>query len=120
MYNGCPDGNTGQPYVFVGGTSGTPMVFGSDGFLHVADCFNIKAGVFSDNEPAVFFFVDPTRPGTQGFVSSPCSDVGGILTCDGANGENVFYFPDESFGISAELYFGDANYGTAVTVDIVY
>lgn len=101
------------------------MVFGSDGFLHVQDCFNVVTGVFSGDEPAVLFLVDPTTQGSSGFVPSPCTafesqtssgDTVFDLSCTGANGETVFYFPVESFGLVTELYFGDANYGQSVEV----
>jgi hypothetical protein len=123
-YNGCPSGMSGQPYIYIGGEAGTSFVFGSDGYLHVKDCFNVIAGVFADNDPAVLFFVDPKNPGTNGFVPSPCSSVPGQnaankdLTCTGVNGETVFYFPYTNYGVLSELYFGNQNFGVTVEVRI--
>ena len=112
-------GFTGHPYLYYGG-SDTSFVFGSDGFLHVESCFNVIAGTFQGNELGILYFVDPAGPGTGGFVGAHCSDAGGYLACTGSNGETVFYLPDYSFGVSSELYFGDANYGTNIDVQINY
>ncbi|KAE9371747.1 hypothetical protein N431DRAFT_467909 [Stipitochalara longipes BDJ] len=118
-YNGCPGGSDGQPYLYVSNAN-TAMVFGSDGLLHVAACLNIVAGVFLGNSPAVLFLVDPTAPGTAGFVGASCHIIANHFLCEGANSETTFYFPDESFGVSPELYFGDSNYGTEVVLLVVY
>jgi hypothetical protein len=86
----------------------------------VEHCFGVIGGSFHGDGNTFTFFLDPTRPGTRGFVGARCSDVGGYLTCSGTNGETVFYFPDDSFSIDSTLYFGDANYGTGVDAKINY
>jgi hypothetical protein len=116
-FDDCGGGN-GHPFLYEGGT--TSFVFGSDGFLHVESCFNVMGGTFQGDEPAPFWFDDPTRPGNEGFIGAPCSDVGGYLACTGTNGETVFFFPDDSFGIDTTLNIGDANYGTPVDPKINY